>query len=354
MENLGLSQRFINEATMYKDLFIGRVMSQYKNLYKVYTENGEVLAEVSGKFRFNAVKVSDYPAVGDFVMMDRMENSGGNAIIHQVLTRKSAFIRKAPGTANEDQVIAANIDTVFICMSLNNNFNLHRIERYLSVAWDSGASPVIILTKSDLCDNIEEKLTEIEKVALGVDVVVTTSMSEDGYLPIQKYIGRNKTIAFIGSSGVGKSTLINKLIGEDSIATNGLRDDDKGRHTTTRRETYILPDGGIVIDTPGMREMAVEGGDLERTFVDIEELTTSCKFSDCTHSGEPGCAVQEAIENGTLSADRLESYIKLKKEANYDGLTSRQISNIKLDRMSKEFGSVKNMRDFVKSKSKRK
>jgi len=209
-----------------------------------------------------------------------------------------------------------------------------------------------VLTKSDLCDNISEKLAELDTVAIGADVIVTSSMSEDGYLPIKRYLGSGKIIAFIGSSGVGKSTLINKLIGEDVLETNGLRNDDKGRHTTTRREMLLIPDGGVVIDTPGMREIGIESADLTKTFADIDELSAKCKFSDCTHINEPKCAVQEAISNGLLSRDRFESYLKLKKEAKYDGLNSRQIENKKLNEMFKDFGGMKNVRKMLKEKKK--
>jgi ribosome biogenesis GTPase len=352
MENIGLSQRFVNESTLYEGLYISRVISQYKSLYKVIAQNGELTAEISGKFRFDAKNLSDYPAVGDFVMIDRNDDIGGNAIIHHVLTRKSVFIRKAAGTSNDEQVVASNIDTVFICMSLNNDFNIRRMERYLGIAWNSGARPVIVLTKSDLCNNLSEKLLELDTVAIGVDVIVTSSMSEDGYLPIISYLGSGKTIAFIGSSGVGKSTLINRLIGEVIIETNGLRNDDKGRHTTTRREMFILPNGGAVIDTPGMREMGIESANISKTFADIDELSTKCKFSDCTHRNEPNCAVQDAINSGRLSLERFENYLKLKKEAKYEGLNSRQIENEKLNEMFKEVGGIKSARKFIKDKKK--
>ena len=190
------------------------------------------MAEVSGKFRFQTTILSDYPAVGNFVLVNWNE-SGNSSIIESLLPRKSAFIRKAAGEPQQEQIVAANIDTVFLCMALNHDFNLRRLERYISIAWDSGAMPVVVLTKSDLCDDLEQKLSEVSSVAFGVDVLVTTSTEENGYKVLLPFISEGKTIAFIESSGVGKSTLINRLLGKDQLKTNGLRNDDKGRHTTT-------------------------------------------------------------------------------------------------------------------------
>ncbi len=354
MKNLGLNEKFISESDMYEDLVVGRVTSQHKGLYKVITQDGERKAEVSGKFRYNVSKVSDFPAVGDFVMLDKIINIENNGIIHHVLTRKSAFIRKASGTSNNEQIVAANIDTVFICMSLNNDFNLRRLERYIGIGWNSGATPVVVLTKSDLCNDLDNKLLQLDDVAIGIDIIVTSSMSEDGFLSITKYIETGKTIAFIGSSGVGKTTLINKLIGENIFETKGLRNDDKGRHTTTSRELIVLPEGGVVIDTPGMRELGIESADLEKTFADIDELSLQCKFNDCTHTTEPNCAVRDAIENGILSKERLESYFKLKKEAKYNGLNSRQIETEKFNEMFKGFGGMKKAKKMLKEKDKNK
>ncbi len=310
-------------------------------------------AEITGKLRYSSDELSDYPAVGDFVMIDRKDDLQGNAIIHNILTRKSSFIRKAAGTSNEVQVVATNIDTIFICMSLNNDFNLRRLERYLSIAWESGATPVAVLTKSDLCENLQERLSEIEKIAIGVEILVTSSIIEDGYKVILKYIKPGRTVAFMGSSGVGKSTLINRLLGEDVIETKEIRNDDKGRHSTTSRELLLIPSGGAVIDTPGMRELGVESVDLARTFADIDGLAQKCRFNDCRHENEPGCMVLKAIEDGLIDADRLQNYKKLKKEAKYDGLNSRQIEKEKTTEMFSEFGGIKNARDYLKSRDKK-
>lgn len=318
IKKYGFSESFSNGILQDNQLTPARILSQEKGFYRIISDKGKKLAEVSGKFQFQTTVSSDYSAVGDFVLVNWNE-SGNSAIIESLLPRKSAFIRKAAGGSQQEQVVAANIDIVFLCMALNNDFNLRRMERYISIAWDSGAMPVVVLTKSDLCDDLEQKLAEVSTIAFGVDVLVTTSTEENGYEELLPFISEGKTIAFIGSSGVGKSTLINRLLGKELLKTNGLRNDDKGRHTTTHRELFLLPSGGMVIDTPGMREFGMWDNDtgIERTFMDIEELAAQCKFRNCTHTNEPGCAIQKALTTGKLEINRWQSYQKLKAENDY-------------------------------------
>lgn len=350
LKKVGLSARFETEATMFDDFVLGRILSQAKHIYRVMTHAGEIKAEVSGKFRYNVENVTEFPTVGDFVMLDRADDATGHAMIHHVLSRKSVFIRKAAGTSHESQVVAANVDIVYICMAANNDFNLRRLERYLGIAWDSGAKPVIILTKADLSPDLATQLVELEEVALGVDLLVTSFDDRTALEAIKDQLSTGQTAVFIGSSGVGKSTLINHLLGQEALETGGLRNDDKGRHTTTHRELFALPSGGVVIDTPGMRELGLESANLTQTFTDIDELAHQCKFNDCQHTTEPKCAVKAAIESGELSQERYDSYLKLSKEAQYEGLTSREIEYVKLNNIYANIGGMKRARDHFKKK----
>ena len=349
----GLTEAFLQEAARHPGLFLARVSSQHKDLYRVITVSGEMRAEPSGKMGYLANDLPDYPAVGDWVMVDRLNDDGGNAIIRHILPRRTALTRKAAGTAVHSQIIAANIDTVFICMSLNHDFNLRRLERYLAVAWDGGAVPVVVLTKADLCKELETLLSEIRHAAIGIDILTTTSRSEAGYSAVATYLQPGKTVAFIGSSGVGKSTLINHLLGNDALATQEIGPEDKGRHTTTFRQLITLPNGSVVIDTPGMRELQLDSADLSQTFADIDELSSHCRFTDCEHEREPGCAVTAAVAAGQLSADRLRSYLKLQTEIGYQGLSSRQLEQEKITRMMSGMGGVKQARAYAKEKNRR-
>lgn len=293
----------------------GRITLEHKNIYRVVTEQGDWLCTLSGKFRHEHL-YSEFPAVGDWVMVEQMPGEE-KGIIHTVLPRTSQFSRKAAGETSDIQLIAVNVDYVFLVMSLNHDFNIRRLERYLIAARDSGANPVIVLTKKDQCDDLEPFLNELETVAFGVPSFAVSSVTGEGIDELQKLLAPNLTGALLGSSGVGKSSLINALSGSELMAVQDIRaDDSKGRHTTTHRELVRLPLGGLLIDTPGMREFQLgdyEEG-VESGFTDIEQFAGECRFRDCQHGDEPGCRVQEALLSGELPQERYRSYIKLKRE----------------------------------------
>src|SRR6266536_2379705 len=297
----------------------GRVAIEYNQFCRVYTARGEMLAEIAGRLRRRAESRADLPAVGDWVAL-RLIESGNKAVIHAVLPRRSKFMRKTKGVKTEEQVVGANIDTLFLVTSLNQDFNPRRIERYLTVAWESGANPVIILSKSDLCDEVEDRITETQRVAGGVPIHAISIVNQEGLKELTRYFLQGQTVALLGSSGVGKSTLINHLIGRDHLRVQEVREHDgRGRHTTTHRELILLPGGGLVLDTPGLCELQLWDGDggLQLAFGDIEALASRCYFSDCRHQDEPRCAVREALAKGVIDAERYLSYEKLQKELNY-------------------------------------
>jgi ribosome biogenesis GTPase / thiamine phosphate phosphatase len=318
---IGKNECIEKDFEVYKqqEYTLGRVALEHKRMYRVWTENGEPLCEVSGKFSFLATGREDYPAVGDWVVLQERVNEN-RGTIHAILPRSSKFSRKSAGLVTEEQIVAANVDTIFLVNSLNEDLNLRRIERYLLLTWESGANPVIILSKADLCQNIEEKLAEVETVALGVPIITISALENSGLENLDAYLQPGKTVALLGSSGVGKSTITNILLGTEKQLVQEIRsDDDKGKHTTTHREMILLPNGAVLIDTPGMRELQLwESSDaLAESFSDIEVLMENCRFRDCKHEKEPGCAVHIAIGNGELSKDRLNSYKKLLKELAY-------------------------------------
>jgi ribosome biogenesis GTPase len=297
----------------------GRVVLEHKNLFRVCTQNGEVFAEISGKLRHEATSRRDLPAVGDWVVI-RARPEGGRVMIHAVLPRRTTFARKIAGSRTEEQIVGANVDTVFLFTSLNQDFSLRRIERYLLIAWESGANPVIVLSKSDLCDEVAGPIDQMQAVAHGVPIYAISVVTGSGLQDVAQYFKRGQTVALLGSSGVGKSTLINHLAGVELLKVQRVREgDDRGRHTTTHRELVLLPAGGLVLDTPGMRELQLFDGDesLQLVFDDIEALAARCYFSDCRHQDEPRCVVREALLAGTIDSDRYQSYEKLQKELKY-------------------------------------
>lgn len=319
----GWSEHFAHhfQPLIEKDYLPGRVSFQNQHLYRVYTEQGELLAEAAGKLRYEAESSEDLPAVGDWVAL-RFRPQEDKARIQAVLPRRSKFARKTAGAKTEAQVVGANIDTIFLVTSLNQDFNPRRLERYLTTIWDSGARPVIVLNKSDLCHDDTEINThraEVQKIAFNTPLHAISAKAEHGMDELLPYCIEGQTIALIGMSGVGKSTIINKLLGFERQQVKEVREhDDRGQHTTRHRELVLLPNGGLVLDTPGMREWQLwDAEGIETTFDDIEGIAANCFFSDCQHQTEPRCAVRAAVQAGTLDASRFENYLKLQKELHY-------------------------------------
>lgn len=294
----------------------GRIGRHVSGRFYAWTSEGEVEADRPGRLGRRAEEGGGLPAVGDWVVLRLLEGER-KGVIEMVLPRTSSFSRKSAGRTTREQVVAANVDTLFLVTGLDGDFNVRRIERYLTLGWESGAEPVVILNKSDLCDDVPERVEEVRAVSPGVEVVPLSAADGSGFDDLAPWLRPGRTVALLGSSGVGKSSIINRLVGEDVARTAEVREDDsRGRHTTTHREMVLLPSGAILIDSPGMREIQLwgSGEGLSAAFDDVESLAEECRFHDCAHESEPGCAVRGAVESGALAPDRLESYLRLRRE----------------------------------------
>lgn len=300
------------ESTMMQ----ARVTAVHRERYQLLCEHGEIYARLKAKEYY--MQAEEFPTTGDFVLIHYIAN--GDSQIIKTLPRKTFFSRLDPTPGRGEQAVAANFDYVFVMQSLNHDFNAKRLERYMTLAWQSGATPVIVLTKADLVEDYEDYIASTAVVAPGVEVHLVSSKTGYGMEALKKYLQPGKTAVFLGSSGVGKSSLVNALAGEEIMGVNGIREDDsKGRHTTTYRQLIQLENGAMIIDTPGMRSVGmwdISNG-LGEAFEDVEQHLGKCKFTDCKHKTEPGCAIKQALEDGSLSVERWNSYLKLKNEAKY-------------------------------------
>jgi ribosome biogenesis GTPase len=301
-----------------------RVVLEHQHIYRVTTAHDELAATVAGRFRHTAAVRTDYPAVGDWVAIARRPGAARVAI-QAVLPRRSRFVRKVAGSETEAQVVAANVDTVFIVAGLDRDFNPRRIERYLVTTWEGGATPVVVLNKADLCPEVAARVDEIRTIASGVPVHAVSCRTGDGLPGLNMHLQPGRTVALLGSSGVGKSTIINRLLGFDRQPTREVRErDSRGRHTTSNRELIVLPSGGLLIDTPGMRELQLwnVGEAIHDAFDDIHAAGAGCHFKDCRHDTEPRCAVKAAVAAGEIAPERLDNYVRLQREL--DALAARQ------------------------------
>ena len=351
LEKLGLDKWFLEEVAPVniENFEIARVVAVHKDSYSISNGEVEVLAELVGKIIFSATSPIDYPAVGDWVFANYYDENTF-AIIHEVLPRKSLLKRKTPGKKVDFQLIAANIDVAFIVQSLNENFNLRRLERYLVMVNESNIQPIVLLSKSDLLspEEIEHIVQEIQNIMPRIQVIPFSNENESGLGRLKGIMQPSLTYCLLGSSGVGKTTLLNNLIGEARYKTKIVsKKESKGRHATTHRQLFKLDFGPLVVDTPGMRELgnfSVSTG-LEETFSEIIKLAEDCQFNDCTHVEEKGCAVLDAVESGLVSADRYQNYIKMNKESNYN-----EMSYLEKRKKDKQFGKhCKSVMKHIKS-----
>jgi len=323
LELAGWDDSWAETFAHHKDIGLlpGRVFTHNRQIYWIYTESGEITAEIAGALLYHAEE-ADLPVVGDWIAF-RQHSPNDPAIIHEVLPRRSKFSRKAPGRTFAEQVVAANIDTLFIVCGLDHDFKLRRIERYLAVASGSGASIVIVLTKSDLSSDVEQQVNEVASISPGIPIFPINALSAENVSVLLRYLDEGRTAALIGSSGAGKSTIVNQLLSVNLQDTQPTREHDgRGRHTTTQRELFFVPGGGLILDNPGIRELQLwsDTSPLESTFPEIEALATSCRFRDCSHQTDQGCAIQQSLANGELDRNRWRSYQKLQRELRHTAL----------------------------------
>jgi ribosome biogenesis GTPase len=338
LEQLGWNPFFAAQrATLGRsDLVFARVVEEQRGLYKVAGEF-DGLVETSGRYRYDAGNAADYPAVGDWVGV-RAPAGDGRGVIHLRLERRGTVSRVGVGERTE-QVLAANVDTIFIVTALVGDLNVRRLERYLTVVWNAGAQPVIVLNKSDLCDDVDGACTDVRARLPFVDAIAVSAADGRGVDALDSYLRPAQTIALLGSSGVGKSTLVNRLLGHTAQPTAAIRDSDgRGRHTTTSRQLFVIRGGALLIDTPGLRELQAWNAEsaVDAVFDDIQQLAAGCRFADCSHEGEPGCAVLAAVEAGQLQADRLENFRRLGREAAFEERKTDKAAAAELKRRWKQ------------------
>jgi len=353
LDDLGWSEHFAHAYALWAGKTghsRGRVLIGFNYIYRVFTDVGEIEAVLAGRVKHHASSRGELPAVGDWVVVRRQPDDDRGTIV-AVLPRRSRFSRRMAGQVTDEQVVAANVDVVFLVMALDEDFSVRRLERYLLMARESGADPVVLLTKPDLCEDVAAHVTDVVTVAGGVPVHVLSPKHDEGLEHVAQYLTPGRTGALLGSSGVGKSTIINRLVGSDVQRTQEVREaDSKGRHTTSHRELVRLPAGGLLIDTPGMRELQLwdASGSVGGTFDDIEALAVSCHFTDCRHRDEPRCAVKAAVDDDRLPAARLESYLKLQDELAY--LARQQDERAQIEDKRRGRIGAKAMRAHLKSK----
>lgn len=352
LQNLGWHTDFQTalENLNDSDLVPGRVSCEHRGVYLIYSTYGDLKAKTSGKMKHNATSRAHLPAVGDWVAL-QVHHHEQTATIHAVLPRRSAISRQGSSSIPDEQIIAANINTVFVVTALDGEFHPRRVERYLTMVWNSGANPVVILNKTDVCDTVDQHIQDLTAIAPGIAIHAISAVEKWDLENLTPYIGTGQTVALAGSSGVGKSTLINSLLGENRQKVAAVRErDNLGRHTTTHRELIALPTGGLIIDTPGMRSLQMWGEETTQGFQDIENLITQCRFHDCTHTNEPDCTIRSAIQTNQLEQGRWASYLSIQRELARTERKMQQKARIQEQQGRKKFKKASRRQDKMQIK----